>query len=99
MEEALLVLMRMLRMRVMAARFWAKVRSSSSRPRECAMAKEAVAIAFVAGKERAILAEGGSQMLVKRTGEPGTWREERVLARRVEVSGSKDVILSDLILK
>lgn len=79
-------------MRVTAARFFSRVRSSSSIPRQWEMAKEAVAIAFVAEKERARAAEGGSQMLVKRIGEPGICREERVLARRVEVSGSNDDI-------
>ena len=73
----------------MRERLSERVRSSSSIPREWAIAKEAVARALVLGNERAVLADGGSHMFVKRTGEPGTCREERVLASLVEVVGLK----------
>ena len=51
------------------------------------MAKEAVARAVVWGSESAVSVEGGSQMLVRRRGSEGRWREEKWAARAVEVVG------------
>jgi len=56
----------------MAEKLSSSVSSGSSSPAHAAMAKEAVAMAFVAGLARARDTEGASHMFVKRRGEPGT---------------------------
>jgi hypothetical protein len=48
--------------------------------------------ALVSGNLRARAADGASQMLVRRRGEPGLQRDFRVAARAEETFGSKDMI-------
>lgn len=76
----------------MAARLTSSVSSGSSSPAQAAMANEAVAIAFVEGLASARETEGGSHMLVRRSGEPGTWRERSFWASWVEVWGLKGMV-------
>lgn len=76
----------------MAAILSDSVSSSSSRPRTAAMAKDAVARALVCGFDRAREAVGGSQMLVRRRGWPGMWRERNFCARVWDVAGLKSIV-------